>query len=85
MGQPPRSTRPGLRPYDQLINRIVELRQEGRTIKQIAAQLNKIPEGLHEHVGAEALVSLRADPWEDRDQATRSPRVVVAGLGPRFK
>ena len=22
----------------------------------------KIPEGLHEHVGAEALVSLRADP-----------------------
>ena len=45
----------------------------------------KIPEGLHEHVGAEALVSLRADPWEDRDQATRSPRVVVAGLGPRFK
>ncbi len=43
----------------------------------------KIPEGLHEHVGAEALVALRADPWEDRDQATRSPRVVVAGLGPR--
>ena len=25
--------------YDQLINRIVELREEGRTIKQIAAQL----------------------------------------------
>ena len=81
--RPKRRTDTGLRPYDQLINRIVELRQEGRTIKQIAAQLNKIPEGLHEHVGAEALVSLRADPWEDRDQATRSPRVVVAGLGPR--
>ena len=31
--------------YDQLINRIVELRQEGRTIKQIAAQLNG--EGYH--------------------------------------
>ena len=43
----------------------------------------KIPEGLHEHVGAEAVVSWRADPGEDRDQATRSPRVVAAGLGPR--
>ena len=31
--------------YDQLINRIVALRQEGRTIKQIAAQLNG--EGYH--------------------------------------
>ena len=31
--------------YDQLINRIVELRQEGRTIKQIAVQLNG--EGYH--------------------------------------
>ena len=31
--------------YDQLINRIVELRQEGRTIKQIAAKLNG--EGYH--------------------------------------
>ena len=31
--------------YDQLINRIVELRDEGRTIKQIAAQLNE--EGYH--------------------------------------
>jgi DNA invertase Pin-like site-specific DNA recombinase len=31
--------------YDQLIDRIVELRQEGRTIKQIAAQLNG--EGYH--------------------------------------
>ena len=26
--------------YDQLMNRIIEMRQEGRTIKQIAAQLN---------------------------------------------
>jgi myosin heavy subunit len=26
--------------YDQLINRIIEMRQEGRTIKQIAVQLN---------------------------------------------
>ena len=31
--------------YDQLINRIIALRQEGRTIKQIAAQLNG--EGYH--------------------------------------
>ncbi|HWS98144.1 MAG TPA: recombinase family protein, partial [Candidatus Methylomirabilis sp.] len=26
--------------YDQLMNRIIEMRQEGRTIKQIAVQLN---------------------------------------------
>ena len=31
--------------YDQLINRIIEMRQEGRTIKQIAVQLNA--EGYH--------------------------------------
>ena len=73
--------------YDQLISRIVELRKRaGRSRNRGAAQRGrvshpKIPEGLHEHVGTEALVSLRADPWEDRDQATRSPRVVVAGLG----
>src|SRR5262249_35364688 len=43
----------------------------------------KIPEGLHEHVGAKAVVPWRADQGEDRDQATRSPRVVAAGPGPR--
>jgi Recombinase len=31
--------------YDQLMNRIIEMRQEGQTIKQIAAQLNA--EGYH--------------------------------------
>jgi len=31
--------------YDQLMNRIIEMRQEGRTIKQIAVQLNA--EGYH--------------------------------------
>ena len=43
----------------------------------------KIPEGLHEHVGAEAVVPRRTDPGEDRDKAARSPRVVAAGPGPR--
>jgi hypothetical protein len=42
-----------------------------------------IAEGLHEHGGAEAIVSWRADPGEDRDEAARSPRVVVAGTGLR--
>ena len=94
---PTRDRAPGLRYeslgyYDQLINRIVELRKRaGRSSKSRRSSTGKgitpqYPGGLHEHVGAEALVSLRADPWEDRDQATRSPRVVVAGLGPvRFK
>ena len=31
--------------YDQLMNRIIEMRQEGHTIKQIAVQLNA--EGYH--------------------------------------
>ena len=78
--------------YDQLINRIIALRQEGRTIKQIAAQLNG--EGYHTPRSRKGYTSTsvrkllsrcESDPWEDRDQATRSPRVVVAGLGPRLQ
>ena len=44
------------------MERIIELRQEGQTIKQVAARLNDgglpyaaIAQGIYEHVGAEAL------------------------------
>ena len=45
----------------------------------------KIPEGLHEHVGAEALVALRADPWEDRYEATHRHEWWLPDLAGRFK
>ena len=74
--------------YDQLMNRIIEMRQEGRTIKQIAVQLNaegyrtpRSRKGYTSAVGAKAVVSWRTDPGKDWDKATRSPRVVAAGPG----
>src|SRR6516162_11192861 len=41
-----------------------------------------IAEGVHEHLGAEAVVAWRTDSGKDPDEATRPPRVVAAGLGP---
>src|SRR5262249_56199229 len=42
-----------------------------------------IAEGVHAHLGAEAVVAWRTDSGKDSDAATRSPRVVAAGPGPR--
>ena len=75
--------------YDQLMDRIIEMRQEGQTIKQIAARLNaegyRTPRSRKGYTSTSVRKLLsRAELTRGRiaTQATRSPRVVAAGPGP---
>ncbi len=79
-----------LESYDQLMNRIIAMRQEGadHQADRGAAQRGRlshaaIPEGLHQHLSAKTVVPWRTDMGKDSDQATRPPRVVAAGPGRR--
>ena len=76
--------------YDQLMNRIIEMRQEGQTIQQIAEQLNaegyRTPRSRKGYTSTSVRKLLSRGELTRgriRDTATRSPRVVAAGPGPR--
>jgi Recombinase len=63
--------------YDQLMNRIIEMRQEGQTIKQIAAQLNA--EGYHTPRSRKGYTSTSVRQLLSRGELTRG-RIVTRQL-----
>jgi len=64
--------------YDQLMNRIIEMRQEGRTIKQIAVQLNA--EGYHTPRSRKGYTSTSVRKLLSRGELTRG-RIGTRQLG----